>query len=349
MQRGFLDRDFITTREKFLFCVIGGIHPEQRVISYLKYRPKTDGRWGRTTRYFRMMKNYTIPSLHETLHFIQTNYPQYLYYSPTLNTQISAVPKHCIIQHHKPEEKLTDLFHHKPLDALQSSVIKLVSTISQDTGIPSDQFGVTGSILTDIHQPSFSDIDLTLYGQKNGWKIRQFFKDTFQKPSNQFSRHSSQERKQILIRWSQRYPLTIEEAEQIYLRRWNYGFYHNTAFSLHPVQTRDEIEHHYTDRQFHSFRMIEGQAKIMDIEKSLFLPAIYEISNFNSVGNQNPINVRQIVSYNGLYNGIFEEGEIIRIRGKLEKVIDKQRQQKYYRILVGSLLAQGQDYIKPIE
>ncbi len=95
--------------------------------------------------------------------------------------------------------------------------------------------------------------------------------------------------------------------------------------------------------------MIEGQAKIVDIEKSLFLPAIYEISNFNSVGTQNPINVRQIVSYNGLYNGIFEEGEIIRIRGKLEKVVDKQRHQKYYRILVGSLLAQGQDYIKPIQ
>jgi predicted nucleotidyltransferase len=95
--------------------------------------------------------------------------------------------------------------------------------------------------------------------------------------------------------------------------------------------------------------MIEGQAKIIDTKKSLLLPAIYEISDFNSNDDQHTIAVRQVVSYNGLYNGIFEEGEIICIRGKLEKAVDKQRQQKYYRILVGSLLAHGQDYIKPVE
>jgi predicted nucleotidyltransferase len=349
MQRGFLDRDFLTTRENFLFCVIGGIHPEHRVISYLKYCPQTDGQWGQTTRYYRTMKNYTVPSLQETLYFIQTYYPQYLYDSSTLNTQISAVPKDCISQHHKPEVKLIDLFNHKPRDSLQFSVIKLVSAISQGTGIPAEHFGVTGSILTDIHQPSFSDIDLTIYGVKNGWKIRQFLKDTFHECSKLFTRHTPQERKRVLQRWSQRYLLTMEEAEQIYVRRWNYGFYHNTAFSIHPIQTRDEIEYHYSDRQFHPIQMIEGQAKIVDTENSLFLPAIYEISDFNSYDNQNTITIRQLVSYNGLYNGIFEEGETIQIRGKLEKVEDKQRQQEYYRILVGSLLAQGQDYIKPVE
>jgi predicted nucleotidyltransferase len=296
-----------------------------------------------------MLKNYTVPSLQETLHFIQTYHPQYIYDSPTLNTQISAVPKPYISQHHKPEEKLADLFYQKPRDPLQFLVIKLVSAISQGTGIPTEQFGITGSILTDIHHPGFSDIDLTIYGLKNGWKIRQFLKDTFQEHANRFTRHSLQERKHVLIRWSQQYPLTIEEAEQIYLRRWNYGFYQNTAFSIHPIQTRDEIEYQYTDRQFHPLQMIEGQAKIVDTKKSLLLPAIYEISDFNSNDDQHTITVRQVVSYNGLYNGIFEEGEMIRIRGKVEKVVDKQQQQKYYRILVGSLLAQGQDYIKPVK
>jgi hypothetical protein len=296
-----------------------------------------------------MLKNYTVPSLQETIKFIQTHYPQYLYYSPTLNTQISAVPKHYISQHHKPEEKLTDLFNHKPRDPLQFLVIKLVSAISHDTGIPTEQFGITGSILTDIHQPDFSDIDLTIYGLKNGWTIRQFLKDIFQEPSSLITRHSLQKRKHVLKRWTQRYPLTIEEAEQIYIRRWNYGFYHNTAFSLHPIQTRDEIEHQYTDRQFFPLQMIEGQARIVDTNKSLLLPAIYGVSDFNSNDDQHNITVRQVVSYNGLYNGIFEEREMIRIRGKLEKVVDKQRQQEYYRILVGSLLAQGQDYIKPVK
>ncbi|MCW4040683.1 MAG: hypothetical protein NWE83_08025 [Candidatus Bathyarchaeota archaeon] len=351
MLRGFLDRDFITTQENLLFCVIGGIHPADRVISYLKYRPKIDGRRGGTTRYFRTMKSYTVPSLQETLHLIQTQYPQYLYYSHAFNTQISAVPKQCILRHHKPEVKLIDLFYRAQRDPLQSSVIELVFAISHGTGIPSKRFGITGSILTDIHQPGFSDIDLTIYGLKNGWKIRQFFQDTFRDNSNLFTRHCLRERKQVVLRWSHRYPLTIEEAEQIYIRRWNYGFYNNTAFSIHPIQTRAEIEYQYEEQQFHPLGMIEGRAKIVDVEKSLFLPAIYEIADFNCFDNQNEHarTVRQIVSYNGLYNGIFEEGETIHVRGKLEEAEDKQRQQKYYRILVGSLLAKGQDYIKPTE
>jgi predicted nucleotidyltransferase len=349
MQRGFLDRDFITTPEDFLFCVIGGIHPTQRVISYLKYRPQPQGLWGRKTRYLRTMKNYTVPSLQETLQLINAQYPQYLYYSRVLNTEISAIPIKHIQRHYKPEVKLVELFHREPRDSLQSSVIDLVSTLSQQTAIPPECFGITGSILTDIHQPSFSDIDLTVYGLNNGWKIRHYLQDTFQDNSSLFTRHRAKARQQVLARWSQRYPLTVTEAEQIYIRRWNYGFFHNTAFSIHPIQPRKEIEHQYADQQFHSMQMIEGSAKIVDVEKSLFLPAIYEITDFNDADRSNKIVVHQIVSFNGLYNGIFEEGETVYVRGKLEKAEDKHRQQKYYRILVGSLLAKGQDYIKPVE
>jgi hypothetical protein len=294
------------------------------------------------------MKNYTVPSLQETLHLIQTQYPQYLYNSRVLNTQISAVPKKRILHHHKPEVKLVELFHLEHRDPLQSSVIELVSTISHQTAIPPECFGITGSILTDIHQPSFSDIDLTIYGLDNGWKIRQYLQDSFQDNSNLFTRHCTKARQQVLTRWSQRYPLTITEAKQIYFRRWNYGFFHDTAFSIHPIQPRKEIEYRYADQKFHSMQMIEGLAKIVDVKKSLFLPAIYEITDFKGIDIKNNIVIRQIVSYNGLYNGIFEKGEIVHVRGKLEKTEDKHRHQ-YYRILVGSLLAKGQDYIKPVE
>jgi predicted nucleotidyltransferase len=349
MLRGFLDRDFITTQEGFLFCVIGGIHPTDRVISYLKYRPEPHGRWGRTTRYHRTMKNYTVPSLQETLHLIQTQYPQYLYRSRIFDTRISVVPKQRILQHHQPEAKLVELFELAQRDSLQSSVIELVSTMSHQTGISPRCFGVTGSILTDIHQPSFSDIDLTVYGLENGWKMQHYLQDTLLDNSKLFTRHCPKERKQVLTRWSQRYPLTVSEAEHIYLRRWNYGFFHDTAFSIHPIQLRREIESQYGDQRFHSRRMVEGSAKIVDVEQSLFLPAIYEISDFNDINEGNHVVVRQLVSYNGLYNGIFKEGETVHLRGKLEKVEDKQRKLKYYRILVGSLLAKGQDYIKPTE
>ena len=39
------DHDFIRTEENYLFCVIGYSHPEDRIISYLKYVPNITGKW----------------------------------------------------------------------------------------------------------------------------------------------------------------------------------------------------------------------------------------------------------------------------------------------------------------
>ncbi|MEM2495179.1 MAG: hypothetical protein QXQ27_07630, partial [Nitrososphaerota archaeon] len=43
MQRSFRDKDFIEDTNGMFFCVIGNVHPQNRVISYLKYVPKIEG------------------------------------------------------------------------------------------------------------------------------------------------------------------------------------------------------------------------------------------------------------------------------------------------------------------
>ena len=39
------DRDFVETVESFLFCVVGYLHPPDKVTAYLKYVPDTEGKW----------------------------------------------------------------------------------------------------------------------------------------------------------------------------------------------------------------------------------------------------------------------------------------------------------------
>jgi len=53
--------------------------------------------------------------------------------------------------------------------------------------------------------------------------------------------------------------------------------------------------------------------------------------------------LREIVSYEGLFRDVVDDGQEIEARGKLESVSDR-----YYRLVVGTTMLQGRGYIKPI-
>ena len=89
--RGFRDRDFIQTREGFFFCVVGSVHPRERVISYIKYVPSESGVWGNNeNRFNRILQKYTIANLLQTFNYLEANYPHYLFHSPVDNITITA-------------------------------------------------------------------------------------------------------------------------------------------------------------------------------------------------------------------------------------------------------------------
>lgn len=249
--RGFLDRDFIKTVEGFLFCVVGGVHPKNRVISYLKYLPSQGGKWGRSSgRYARTMPNYTIPSLLNNINMLTTKYPQYVFDSRAYHIKMSAVPRKHVSEHYSPEEKLRQLLKSTKLDSLQEKTIQLIDYLSQKAGVPEDYFGITGSILLDIHNIIFSDIDLIVYGCENGSKIKLCLQEELRTKGTIIKRYLGKDLAKLLDRWSKNYPLTLEEAKEFYERRWNYGFFRETAFSIHPVKMRREIKERYGTRIF---------------------------------------------------------------------------------------------------
>lgn len=345
--RGFLDRDFLKTVEGFFFCVVGGTHPRNRVISYLKYVPSREGRWGRQGEsYSRTMPNYTIPSLAANLHMLSKQYPQYIFHSRTLNVTMSAVPKRFVAQHYVPEKQLKHLFSAEEVDPLQDTALQLASHLSQETSIPKDHFGITGSILTNIHQPTFSDIDLVVYGRDEGWKLKRYLQREFEADNSVLTRHRGEAVTKLLEKWLNKYPLTLNEAAEIFRRRWNYGFFKKTPFSIHVVKTRGEFLDVYGDKRYNPLTLVEGKAKITDVENSLVLPCTYDVDFLEVL--KGGVTVENIVSYDGFYGGIYDSGDVVKVRGKLEKVWDKRHRRVYHRIVVGSLEAHGKDYIKPI-
>jgi predicted nucleotidyltransferase len=349
-RRGFRDRDFIRSKESFFFCVVGPYHPSNRVIAYVKYMPSDAGKWkDKRTHYQRVMRAYTIPNLLETFSLLRRRHSQYLFCSELYGITMTAVPHKYIAQHYKPEEKLTQILQATHKDALQEKLAEFVKFLSKKSGVAMGFFGVTGSILLDIHNPEFSDIDVTIYGLRNSLALKKALAQIYAEPSSPIKRFEST----ILDEWcrkkTEHFPLSFEDAKRIYKRKWNIGLFDGTLFSIHPAKLEEELTEKYGDKSFHSEGQVTVRAMVADDSESLFLPCVYRVRDAEVLeGTPKSVDVEEVVSYESLYDSLAQTGEELIAKGKLEHVLDNRNGRTYHRLLVGSPEGKGEEYIKPV-
>jgi len=345
--RRYLDRDFVQTTDEYLFCVIGNVHPKDRVIAYLKYIPAPAGKWGKKNRRFeRILRYYTMADLIVTFDFLESH-PEYLFDSPVLGIRMSAVPIDRISMHFRPEEKMAQLVHMKRPDVLQKKAADLANLISSRSRVSTEYFGVTGSLLLDIHQ-DFSDIDLIVYGMKNSQVVKNTLLQMYGEKGSPIRRFNAEEAKKWCLDKTRKFPLTYEEAATILKRKWGRGMYAGTMFSTHPVKLEAEVSEEYGDLLFRPEGSVTAQATVSDASESDLLPAVYKVEDVKILDGPGVEDICEVASYEGLYGGIADEDEKILAYGKLEKVIDRRAKREYHRILIGSREARGEDYIKPL-
>lgn len=349
-QRCFRDRDFVRTREGFFFCIVGPYHPADRVFAYVKYVPAKRGKWkDKHSSYKRVMRAYTIPDLLETFNLLRTKHPQYLFCSEVYGIAMTAVPKRNILQHYKPEEKLARILKTEKRDVLQTKLANLVEFVSRKSGVSSNNFGVTGSILLDIHNPRFSDIDLTVYGLQSSLKVKKTLIRAYAGSNSTIKRFEGA----ILDDWCRkkvkRFPLSLRDARRIYERKWNLGVFEDAIFSVHPAQLGAELTERYGDKTFIPEGQLTLRAVVSDDADSLFLPCVYGVCDVKVIkGRRVDADILEVVSYESLYDSLATTGEEIVVKGKLERVHDNRNGTEHYRVLVGSPEGKGGEYIKPI-
>jgi predicted nucleotidyltransferase len=347
--RGFRDRDFLQTREGFFFCVVGPLHPANRVISYIKYVPSKSGLWRNGEKKFsRILPKYTIPNLLETFNFLEQNYPDYLFHSPVDNITITAVPHERITKHFRPEKKLVQLRQEQSLDSLQAKLMRFTRFLEKISGVSETSFGVTGSLLLDIHQPKFSDLDVIVYGTKDSWALKKALTEN-QSSGMPMKRLKGKNLKDWCIKKSHDYPLTPKEALKLYERKWNLGYFKGRWVSIHPVKLESEVTEEYGKKMYIPCGQVTIEAVVNSNVDSIFLPAIYQIEDVKFLDSQQLGDVTEVVSYEGIYDSLAEKGETVQVKGKLERVIEMGTTRQHYRVLVGSAEGKGREYMKLLE
>jgi predicted nucleotidyltransferase len=343
--RSFRDRDYLITPEGFIFTVIGNLHPAERVIAYLKYIPDERGKWGRgRSRYRRALAHYNVPSVMDSIQFLREKAPQYVFESAVDGISLPAVPIDRIDTHLCPETRLPELQSAETRDELESKAMRFVQLLSKEAGVPTGSLGLTGSILAQIHDPTFSDIDLVVYGFNNALRVKTFLRKLEDSPSREIRKLTGASREKWIAERLKSTPLTRRDVIALFARKWNIGSFEGTEFSVHAVHT--EVRGHYGDERYTPLGIIDATAKIAGDKESMFMPAVFQVEYPDVKDSPAVSMLDRIVSYEGLYADVAVEGETLSCRGKLERVESSSGLR--HRILIGSPEAGGTDYLLPL-
>ena len=313
----------------FIFCVVGYLHPPDRYTAYLKYVPALEGKWTRgEVAYSRVVPYYHVTQVENTYSMLKDKYPKYLFNCPVRNIVVSSVPREDVLKYYHPKERLNSILREGANDTLEEKLVSLVELLKDETGLSHSDLGVTGSILTKTHNPSFSDIDLTLHGISATNVVREVIR-SIRKVNSELEPFDDRQISEWCSDRTKRFPLSFDDLKIIARRRWNYAYYKKTYVSFHPIRLDSEIDETYGDFIYFPKCPVSGTAIISNSNESVFLPAIYKVEETDI---ELDLDIKQLVSYEGMFSDIFRAGERVEFSGILEKVSGRDN---FYSVLIG--------------
>ena len=313
------DRDFVETEEGFIFCLVGYLHPPDRYTAYLKYTPAEAGRWAKgAVRFHRELEYYHVRSVAKTLDFLRTHHPRYVSFDLVRNLSFSFVPRDAVTTYYRPEERMQAILA-APADPLEKDVEALVSLLVGVGGPGQDAFGITGSLLLQIHDPSFSDIDLLVYGRDTTARVLAAL--TLLKKGGLIQPVAPDRLTWWRAETANRFGIGAEDVAHLEVRRWNYFQFRDRYVSIHPTRRDDEIQEAYGQHRYRSVGAATIEATVADAADSIFLPACYTLANVSFREGQQ-WQMTELVSYEGLYCQAADRGDRIVASGAVEQVDD---------------------------
>ncbi len=303
-------KDFVKTAENFYFAVVKAGMEEDRVLCYLRYVYE-EGR----------LKKIETQRANQIL---QQNYPEYLYNSSLMDTEVHGIMVNKIVEHRQPCEQLQRLLQQPAVDKVIAD-LKALCKILLDKGVDITQMGVTGSILVGA-QNKFSDIDLVFYEQEKFNQARRLVRELIRE--NKLERLRAKD-------WQESYrrrgcELSYEEYHWHEERKDNKVIINNRKVDI----TLTELSKDEKNRQFlkHGKKVIT--VKITDDSESFNTPIKFLIEHED---------IRAIICFTATYSGQAQVGEWVEVSGVLEIANDG-----YQQIVVGSSREAKGEYIRVV-
>jgi predicted nucleotidyltransferase len=343
----FRTRNFIYTKDDLFFATTNYIHPEDYVLSFLRYIPDENGDRIKNGR------KYSKVSSDEAYTYLKKNHPEYLYFCDTTNIEMMRVPYNKIKEVIIPINRLNEIRKDKKSEErfLYKNLIDLADFFHYKGGIAYENLGISGSILPNLEKEGVSDLDFVVYGLENHRKAIETFKNYKDKKVE-----IPQINKTILLNsisgdyWDKIYEKRIKDSslskkEFLFYenRKNNRGLINGILFDILFTRDWDEIHGDWGDVKYLKVGGVKIEAKIKNAIAAFDNPAIYEIDDLKILEGEN-VNISSIASFTHTYAGQALENERVIAKGKVEKVNDKGEIR--YRLVVGTTRESIDEFIK---
>jgi predicted nucleotidyltransferase len=70
--------------------------------------------------------------------------------------------------------------------------------------------------------------------------------------------------------------------------KWNRAIYSGRQFSIHPVKLEDEVDERWEDKIYRPLGLVKVRARVIDSSNSIFMPAIYVVSDVKVLEGNSP-------------------------------------------------------------
>jgi predicted nucleotidyltransferase len=325
------DRDAIITGDNIIFRVYGYFHPSDAYVCDPEYASttiyeSTNPRAPRGKRKPLYHKFYAD----EGLKFVREKYPRYTILYEPLQKRFVGVPQQYIAKTRKPDKRFRQLITKQPEDDLLEALHKLSTLVMSRSGLSQNDFGVFGSILHDFYHPSFSDLDLVVYGRQKLRKLCEMLEALYNEEDslhNEFESEKALEGKHWkFVNYTPKEYLWHQRRKMIYalLKCTEGGRVVKTEFE--PVKDWKEICNEYNqDTRILNRGWIKATARITDDQDAPFIPSIYQIQILDILEGPKVDNIQRILSYVEEFRMQTKRDEHVCVEGNLEEVVTENK------------------------
>ena len=305
-----LEGYYVVDRRKDIYAVKGLIHPPSKVVAAPKYL-WTDSNYVKipNTNIFEKIRR-------EYLHEDDENY----------GTTIPAIPLSEVISVKKPTWNIK-----KDNTKLVGVALNLYREISQYSELE-EVGGFTGSLLLGFHNEE-SDIDIAIYGLNKGKELYEIMQELRRL---EITHPLSKIHAEHFLKSREDTSETAKDWIEHETRKVLTGVYLNKVYNIKLVPYPSEIKESYGVKKIERLEKVEVICRIYDDKLSIFTPNIYKVKVLNVFqGSDLAWYTLYLTSFRSRYCEQGKSGEIVRVRGTLEKINEKDSGSSYYRIIVG--------------
>jgi len=306
--------------------VKGLLHPPDRIVAYLRYYPNNRGT--RLRDGIRYVKVYDLPSRRRLL---WKKWRHYLYHDEVQGRELQGVSRGNVLNLHQPQQRLMTLLHSRQKDVLEATAVRLVEVLAHESGLPLTSFGISGSLLVDLHGAR-SDIDIIAYG---AWAARRIHRTLFGllEEGEPFRRYRTGDLKRLHMRRGLRDAIRFTDFIMQERRKVFQGRFLGHDYFVRCVKKWHEVTERYGDARYRPMGQCKISAQVLDDAESLLTPCTYLLKRVRVLAGVASCKPREIVSFRGRFAEQARKGESVLARGRLEAV--QSRGSEYFRLVVG--------------